>query len=82
MTFGSVTCSRTTGSPSASRFAYVVVEVRKLKAVGLAARVLHGVRAGVVATQGHHGLAGETQRVPPNGLSPRLARPSLSNNGF
>ena len=32
MTFGSVPCSRTTGSPSASRFAYAVVEVRKLAA--------------------------------------------------
>ena len=33
MTFGSVTCSRTTGSASASRFAYAVVEMRKLRAV-------------------------------------------------
>jgi len=33
MTLGSVTCSRTTGSPSARRFAYAVVEVPKLRAV-------------------------------------------------
>jgi len=41
--------------------------------VGLAPRVLHGVRAGAVGAQRHHGQAGAVDHDGGNGVAARLA---------